>query len=71
MMKLLFIFFFTISPNAFILKSRIQVNHILKSNDCEFLKIDKDVMYCNCKDYYINILFDENGLCKEVIKNIK
>ena len=71
MMKFLFIFFFTIAPNVFILKSRIQVNHILKSNGCELLRIDKDIMYCDCEEYYIKILFDEKGLCKGVIKNVK
>ena len=63
-MKLLFIFFFAVSPNVFLLKSRVHVNYILKSNNCKVEKVDKDVMYCNCEDYYINLLFNEDGIYK-------
>ena len=70
-MKLLFIFFFTIAPNVFLLKSRIQVNHILKSNNCRVVDVSKDTMYCDCEDYNIKMIFDENGFCKEVQKSIK
>jgi hypothetical protein len=70
-MKLLFIFFFAIAPNVFLLKSRIQVNHILKSKNCRVLKVDKDTMYCDCEDYNIKMIFDENGFCKEMQRSIK
>lgn len=63
-MKLLFIFFFAIAPNVFLLKSRLQVNHILKSNNCKVKKADKNTIYCDCEDYHINLLFNDNEIYK-------
>jgi hypothetical protein len=71
MIKLLFIILFSVTPNVFLLKSRIQVKHILKSNNCEVEKADGDGIYCDCEDYYIKILFDKNGVCKGLVKTKK